>query len=148
MPCHAYNDTRADSQKNLLQQVNDETVAEVTKFIVDLELESKTGLPHDKIGHTLICSPLIGKIPAGLIVAKPGAETYSSLISSIAENIKAHERAIMVNLTTSQAPNLKSVLKYINQHATNQDPAIVDEEMFVDRQKVVRLNLFFENISY
>ncbi len=98
--------------------------------------------------HTLICSQSIGKIPAGLIVANPGAETYSSLIDAIAEHLRGQEKATVVNLTSSQITNLKSVLKYINQHATNQDVAMADEETAFDLQKVVRIHLFYECAIY
>ena len=88
-----------------------------------------------------------GKIPAGLILVKPGTETYSRLIDSIAKHLQDEEKAIVINLTSSQAPNVKSVLKSINQNAINQHATIGDEDIVTDRQKV-KVNVLRESGLY
>ena len=46
-----------------------------------------------------------------------------------------------VTLDFTQTTNLKSMLKYINQYATNRTPDVADEEIFVSAPKVSTDNM-------
>ena len=76
-----------------------------------------------------------GRIRAGIIVAGPGSGASLDLFESIMETVNVRERAILINLSSGQCPNLKTVLKYMNQHATSQ-ALNVDEEVGTDGAKV------------
>lgn len=53
---------------------------------------------------------------------------YGHLVESIIKQVHVKERAVIVNLTSSQTLNLKSVLKNINQDAKSQMFGSVDDE--------------------
>ena len=76
------------------------------------------------------------RIPTGLIVAGPSVGVYDSLLHSISERIKLETIAVVVNVTSSQATNLKSLLKYINRLATDEASDSANEEPLPDSQQV------------
>lgn len=51
------------------------------------------------------------------------------------ESVNEDERAILINLSSEQCPNLKTVLKYMSQHATSR-PLGADEDTANDGGKV------------
>lgn len=59
------------------------------------------------------------------------------LFDAIAEKVKREENTTAVTLDSTQIFNLKSVLKYINQYATNRIPDVADEEAFIPTRKVL-----------
>lgn len=79
------------------------------------------------------------EIPSGLIVAGLNVATHSEIFRSIERCIKCESGVSAITLDFSQAPNLKSALKYINRIATNQDFDLNEGETFVDRHKVCLL---------
>lgn len=84
-----------------------------------------------------ICQSANGKIPTGFVVAGPATTTHMGLFDAIAEKIKSEENTIAVTLDSTQIFNLKSMLKHINQYATNRTPDVADEETFVTTRKVL-----------
>lgn len=77
----------------------------------------------------------------GLIVSGPESSNSSALFESLEETVNLQERVIMITVSSGQSPNLKTVLKHINQHATNQAP---DEETLKSGFKVKSSNYGFE----
>lgn len=86
------------------------------------------------------------RIPVGLVVAGPTIATDAVLFDSIIDRLKAGERVAAVNIDSTQIPNLKSALKYINRHASNQGPNADDEDTTSDDQQV-RVRGLSENLS-
>jgi len=68
-------------------------------------------------------------------VSGPDSSGSSELFESIGKSVNAQERAISIALSSGQSPNLKTILKYINQHATSQTMAL-DEETAMNGSKV------------
>lgn len=59
-------------------------------------------------------------MPTALIVGAPNLSSQARLSDAIAQQIRTIEDAILVGLTSTQLPNLKAALKYINRQATSQ----------------------------
>lgn len=77
------------------------------------------------------------RLSAALITAGP--DNSDSLdFRDIYEQVNAQERAIFVQLTSDSSPNLKTVLKHINQQATSQ--LLANEEEFEGSGAKVPLN--------
>lgn len=75
-----------------------------------------------------------GKMPTGLVVAGP-SNSAALHFQSVVDRINVEERAVLVELSSGQCPNLKTTLKYINQHITSQ---VVenDEEIILNGKRV------------
>ena len=58
------------------------------------------------------------------------SSTTVSLFESIAESANSEGRTVWVALSSGQSPNLKTVLKYINQRATSQSLDSHDDAIF------------------
>lgn len=69
-------------------------------------------------------------------MAGPTIATDAVLFDSITDRVKIGKRVAAVNLDSAQIPNLKSALKYINRHASNQAPNVDDEETTDQGQEV------------
>lgn len=59
-------------------------------------------------------------MPSGLIIGAPNVTNHNSLTDSITRKIRASEDTVVVSLLSTQLPNLKTALKYINQQAASQ----------------------------
>jgi len=68
-------------------------------------------------------------------VSGPDNSSSSDIFNSIGGSVNVHKRAISITLSSGQSPNLKTVLKYINQYATSQAMAL-DEETVMNGAKV------------
>ncbi|KAK0515982.1 hypothetical protein JMJ35_002016 [Cladonia borealis] len=71
------------------------------------------------------------KIRTGLVVSGPNNGSSAKLFESIMQRVHVRHRAILVALSSGQSPNLKTVLKYINQHARTQTLES-DEDTVID----------------
>ena len=69
-------------------------------------------------------------------MAGPTIATDADLFDSITNRVKIGKRVAAVNLDSAQMPNLKSALKYINRHASNQAFNVDDEETTEHAQQV------------
>ena len=58
-------------------------------------------------------------MPSGLIVGTPNVTNHTSLTDSITQKIRASEDTVVVSLLSTQLPNLKTALKYVNQQVTS-----------------------------
>ena len=58
-------------------------------------------------------------MPTGLIVSGANASAYTSFAETLCQRIEKDAEASIIQLNPSQAPNLKSTLKHINQQAMN-----------------------------
>ena len=58
-------------------------------------------------------------MPTGLIVSGANASAYTNFAESLCQRIEKYTEASIIQLNPSQAPNLKSTLKHINQQAIN-----------------------------
>ena len=61
---------------------------------------------------------LNGKLPTGLIVSGPNNNTVLHF-PEIVHRLDVKERAVLIDLSSEQCPNLKTSLKFINQQITN-----------------------------
>ena len=57
------------------------------------------------------------ELPCGLIVGAPNVTNQSSLTDAITRQIRASEDTVVISLVSTQLPNLKAALKYVNQQA-------------------------------
>lgn len=71
------------------------------------------------------------------MVSGPDNGTSAKLFASIMQSVNVQHRAILISLSSGQGSNLKTVLKYMNQHARNQTLGN-DEETVIDGAEVWR----------
>ena len=67
----------------------------------------------------------------------PNNGASARLFASIMQIVNVQHRAILIALSSGQSPNLKTVLKYINQHARSQ-MLENDEDTVIDGAEVWR----------
>ena len=79
---------------------------------------------------------LKGKLPTGLIVTGPDNGT-TAYFPSIAERVNLEQRSVLIGLDSGQSPNLKTVLRCINQIFTNQP--LEDDGDISPNEKNVRI---------
>lgn len=65
-------------------------------------------------------------IPTALIVVGPSNSTYTNIVRSVEAQLQEKLNVAVVNIVPSQIVNLKSALKFINNHVTN--AALTTEE--------------------
>ena len=68
------------------------------------------------------------ELPCGLIVGAPNVTNQSSLTDAITRKIQASEGTLVVSLLSTQLPNLKTALKYVNQQAASHLGGNVDAD--------------------
>lgn len=69
------------------------------------------------------------------MVSGPDNGTSAKLFASIMQSINVQHRAILITLSSGLGSNLKTVLKYMNQHARSQ-PLDNDEDTVLDGAEV------------
>ena len=80
-----------------------------------------------------LCSRPRKKLPTGLVVA--GVDNNIPLhFQSVGKCVNLEERAVLVELSSGQCPNLKITLNFINQRATSQ--TMEDDDVLVNGNKV------------
>jgi origin recognition complex subunit 3 len=57
-------------------------------------------------------------LPAGLIVQGPENSTFTGLYDVLCKDIAKLEHTMCIKLSAGQSPNLKTILRYVNQAAT------------------------------
>lgn len=72
------------------------------------------------------------KIPTGLVVGGPSASFYSGIAEAVFQHVKTVEEAMVIHLDSTQAPNLKSVLKLINRQAADQSSKNGDANRYLN----------------
>ncbi|KAL8796733.1 MAG: hypothetical protein Q9195_001123 [Heterodermia aff. obscurata] len=84
--------------------------------------EHYTTIVHDVASfvENVEVNPNTRELPSGLIVAAPNVTNQSSLTDAITQQIRTNEDIVVVSLLSTQLPNLKTALKYVNQQATSQ----------------------------
>jgi origin recognition complex subunit 3 len=73
-------------------------------------------------------SRLNARIPTGFIVTGPNISSHSLLFKQLSTRLKTEINGPNVVLKSSDASNLKAILKLLIRNATNQRPGDGDEE--------------------
>ncbi|KAK0118781.1 hypothetical protein ONS95_007663 [Cadophora gregata] len=108
-----YNDRiRADGLKSILNEANEDTLADVTTFIRDSGLLRKD----------------LDRLPTGFVVTGPNITSQGLLFNQLCTHLKSEIDGPVVILRSGDASNLKAVLKQFIRDATNQGPGEEEEE--------------------
>ena len=95
-------------------------VHDVALFVRNAEADLYAPSPYTRITSSNISRRNTRELPCGLIVGAPNVTNQSSLTDAITREIRASEDTVIVSLLSTQLPNLKAALKYINQQAASQ----------------------------
>lgn len=114
-------------KENLLKRIYEDASIETVKEVVSF-VQSADPAESD------------GKLRTGLIVTGPDDSVTASLFDSIAESANLECRTVLVTLSSGQSPNLKTVLKYINQRATSQKLDSQNDALFDEAKDGRRLD--------
>ncbi|KAI4280883.1 MAG: hypothetical protein L6R38_004103 [Xanthoria sp. 2 TBL-2021] len=91
--------------------------------------ESTTADTISQVGNFVLESSqarIEAGIPTALIVVGPSNSTYTNIVRSVEAQLQEKLNVAVVNIVPSQIVNLKSALKFINNHVTN--AALTTEE--------------------
>ncbi|EKG09208.1 Origin recognition complex subunit 3 [Macrophomina phaseolina MS6] len=80
------------------------------------------------------------KIPTGLVVAGPSIASHAQFFDSLAQRTAVEAQSVFVALTSSECPNLKTLLKNLIRKATSADDGDGDEHVFTRRKGPRLLN--------
>ena len=106
-----------------MKGINAKPINAVTKFIQQASPDRyicALGLPWNFNAH-LDCR-YGGRIPTGLVLAGPSIASHGALFQQMAAQVKTETAAVVVILRSTNANNLKTVLKNLIKDATGQTP--------------------------
>ncbi|KAL8912362.1 MAG: hypothetical protein Q9171_002649 [Xanthocarpia ochracea] len=75
----------------------------------------------DQVSNFIVCSDhrsTEATIPTALITVGPDNSTYTTIVRSIETRLQKEHDVVVTNIVPSQTTNLKSALKFINNHVT------------------------------
>ena len=90
---------------------------------------------------------LDNKIPTGFVIGGPNSSIYTGFVEAISHQSQTQQNTTTIRLASTQAPNLKAVLKHINRHAISQDPGTTDDELLEPSQPVPRSKFLWSDIN-
>jgi origin recognition complex subunit 3 len=123
--------------QSILDEANEDTFREVTAFVDGMRTAGYIS-PDRPSGATLLMvirSPA-ARVPTGFIVTGPNISSHSLLFKQLSARLKTEINGPIVVLRSSDASNLKGVLKHLIRDATNQRPGDDDEEGLSAEQDV------------
>jgi origin recognition complex subunit 3 len=82
------------------------------------------------------------RVPTGFIVTGPNISSYSLLFKQLSSRLKTEINGPIVVLRSSDASNLKAVLKQLIRDVTHQKPGDYDEEGLYSDQEVCYHRIF------
>jgi origin recognition complex subunit 3 len=107
-------------KQSLLLEINESTINQISTFV-------KSTLPQ----------PAPGKVSSAIILTGPSIASHALLFSQLSTSIGQADGSIFVPLTSTLAPNLKTLLKNLISRGTSSD-AQSDDEDEVDAVKPTR----------
>lgn len=81
--------------------------------------------------------PAPAKVSSAIILTGPSIASHALLFSQLSDRLSKSEGSIFVSLTSSLAPNLKTLLKNLIQRGTSSD-ALPDDEEEINSVKPMR----------